>query len=134
VVFHHIARDVAILRQGVGGHRLGLGERLETKLAVEAVRAGAIPFERHLAMPHAPQVGVTAAGVVGIAAISHRSVRAGRPIVALGIQLPHDFWQEHIEQSSIVLPAHRGLSPLGAHQPHLELVVATPQRQAWMVA
>ena len=87
MMLHHPGGDVSVLRLCIIPYGFGLRKGLESKLAVEAMLAAAVPFKRFFPVPYRPEVGITTGGVVGMIPVAGRGMRTARPIGALWIQI-----------------------------------------------
>ena len=126
MVFHHVTGDITVLRRRVAVNSFRFGERLEAEFAAEAVLRGAVPFERFLAVPDIPEMGVAPLRVVEIVSVADWGMGAARPVITFGVQCGGDFGQEFIEDFAVICPAHLAVVPFVADPALLHLVIAAP--------
>ena len=142
---HHGGFNVPILGQGVGFDRFQLRERLKPVLAHETPDVVVIRAERVLSMPDTPVVDVAIGGMaVGVFA---RDVEGrGGPIKHTRMVCADHRRQKFVKNGIVGIPDHPPLIhsvlllPTPAHKfvvlrpGHVDFVVATPQRNAGVIA
>ena len=132
VLFHHIGKDVALLRQGEALHRLQAGEGLEAELGHIAEIVAAIVCKGLEPVPDLPVMHVAPVRVPWLVKAAAAG-RAGRPVKGLRVLTAQDLREEVLIHLDIIGDLALGADPLAELDELLHLVVAAPQGEGRMV-